>query len=472
MEDMKRYLALLSLWAVLVSAARGATASTPAAVPSPAIAYVITGVNVIDVEKGTAIGARTVTIVGERIEKIQAQAGTAGPASARRIDGHGLYLIPGLVDAHVHYFDAPVFGRLMLAHGVLLVRDMGMPNEYILPLRDALNRGETLGPEMAATGAILDGDPPLIGLISLGLKTPEEGRAAVRAQAKAGVNMIKVYSRLDKEVFLAIADEARKQGLKAVGHAPESVDLEDAAAAGLRSSEHFFGFEKVLAKLLGEPVRLQDNGMGADAGYLQRLEEVDARELRNAYHRLSASGLTVCPTIVTFKTQTHVSAILKGEFPGSEYISSRLRETWNQLWSEQNDLPDFVWQKWASMVKGLNQAGVPLLVGTDLTLPGLVPGASVHEEMAIWQEAGIPPADVLRGATIGPARFMGLDDRLGSISEGKTASMVLVRADPLQDVRNLRQIEGVFLRGRYFSRDDLDQLLREAREAAQEKPGR
>ena len=110
--------------------------------------------------------------------------------------------------------------------------------------------------------------------------------------------------------------------------------------------------------------------------------------------------------------------------------------------------------------------GIPLMVGTDLMLPGIIPGYSVHEEMAIWQEAGIPPADVLRSATIVPAQFMGLGDRLGSIRQGKTASMVLVRGNPLEDVRNAQQIEDVFLRGQYFSRKDLDRLLDEAKELA------
>jgi imidazolonepropionase-like amidohydrolase len=116
----------------------------------------------------------------------------------------------------------------------------------------------------------------------------------------------------------------------------------------------------------------------------------------------------------------------------------------------------------------LNKTGVPLMIGTDLMLPGIIPGYSTHEEMVIWQEAGIPLADILRSATLVPAQFMDLDDRLGSISEGKTASMVLVRADPLQDIRNAQQIESVFLRGQYFSREDLDQLLDEAKDLAQQ----
>ncbi len=119
------------------------------------------------------------------------------------------------------------------------------------------------------------------------------------------------------------------------------------------------------------------------------------------------------------------------------------------------------------MVKDMNKAGVSLMVGTDLMCPALIPGYSVHEEMAIWQEAGIPAADVLRSATLVPARFMGLDKRLGTIAEGKTASMILVKANPLEDIRNAEKIEGVFLRGQYWGRQDLDRLLDEAKQLAQ-----
>ncbi len=120
------------------------------------------------------------------------------------------------------------------------------------------------------------------------------------------------------------------------------------------------------------------------------------------------------------------------------------------------------------MVCEMNQAGIPLMVGTDLLVPGILPGYSVHEEMAIWQEAGIPPADVLRSATLVPARFMGLDRRLGSVTQGKAASVVLVGANPLDDIRHAERVTGVFLRGRYFDRNDLDQLLEQAKAIARE----
>jgi imidazolonepropionase-like amidohydrolase len=406
-------------------------------------------------------------VVNDRIERINRQAESDIPVQAQTIDGDGLYLMPGLVDAHVHYLDAPVFGRLMIANGVLFVRDMGMPNDYILEVRDALNRGDMLGPELITTGAILDGYPPLIPLISLGIQTPEEGRTAVSRQAEAGVDMIKVYSKLDKDVFLAIVDEAQKHNLKVVGHVPDSIYIEDAAAAGLQSSEHFFGFEKVIAKLLGAPVKFSYDGMGSEADYLQRLGEVNPDELRNVYQRIRASGMTICPTVITFKVGTDIDTFQTGNFLHNEFVSPMVRNIWQTLWSQQAKLPDFIWQNWAQMVCGMNQAGIPLMVGTDLMIPGIFAGYSVHEEMAIWQEAGIPPVDVLRSATSVPAQFMGLGKRLGNLREGKTASMVLIRANPLEDIRNASHIEGVFLRGMYFNRRDLDQLLAEAKNLAQ-----
>jgi imidazolonepropionase-like amidohydrolase len=376
--------------------------------------------------------------------------------------------MPGLVDAHVHYFDAPIFGRVLIAKGVLLVRDMGMPNEYILKLRNELNRGDKLGPEMVAAGMMLDGDPPVIPPTALTIRTPEEGRSAVHQQAEAGADMIKVYSNLDKDVFLTILDEADKAGLKVVGHVPDSIYIEEAAAAGLKSSEHWFGFEKIIAELLGEPVEFKYQGMGSEIGYLMRLGEVDPGALEAVYGRLHASGLTVTPTVVTFKVWPNISTFEAGDVPGGEYLSQELLSMWKSQWAGQSEIPDPLWQNWAQMVKGLNQAGVPLMVGTDLMCPGVVPGYSVHEEMVIWQEAGIPPAEILRSATIVPAHFMELGNRLGSISAGKTASMVLVRANPLEDISNAQQIESVFLRGQYFSREELDHLLDEARNLAQQ----
>jgi imidazolonepropionase-like amidohydrolase len=429
--------------------------------------YAIVGVTVVDVEAGILVPGQTIVTSGEAIQAVGPRPEVSVPAGSTVIDGQGLYAMPGLVDAHVHYLDPEVFGRVLLANGVLLVRDMGQPTEQVLQMRAALNRGEMLGPEMIATGWMLDGDPPLIPYMGLGLDSPDEARAAVRAQAAAGVDEIKVYSRLKRDVFFAILEAAESVGLTVVGHVPDSVSLEDAAAAGLGSSEHLFGFEKLIGRLLGEPVSTTYSGMGSEADYLKRLSEVDPEELAAVFSRLRDSGLTVCPTVVVFRTEAHIGDIRAGSLPHGEYISAWVLDLWTSQWGEQSDIPDAIWQNWAQMVRQLNDAGVQLMVGTDLITPGIVPGFAVHAEMEIWQAAGIPPADVLRAATLVPARFMGLEGRLGSLTAGKAASLVLLTADPLQDIRNAAQIEAVLLRGQYYSRDDLNRLLDEAQALAE-----
>lgn len=449
----------------MTSVPNGAIEST---VPLSEKFYAITNVGVVDVEHGIVVPDQTVIVVGDRIDQIGEQGKISAPQGAQTIDGHGLFLMPGLTDAHVHYYDAPIFGRVLIANGILLVRDMGTPNEYILTLRDELNRGDTLGPEMITTGTILDGDPPVIPSISVAVTTPEEGRAAVNTQANAGANMIKVYSRLDKETYLAIVDEAEKLGLKVVGHIPDSIYLLDAAQAGQKSSEHWFGFEKVIANLLGEPVEYSYSGMGSGVEYLLRFDEVDPQAWQDFSQQLKESGLTVVPTVVTYKNWPNVDTLEVTSLPEVEYVSQSLLSLWKSLWAGQTEIPDSIWQSWAKMVDELYKAGIPLMVGTDLSVPGIIPGYSVHEEMAIWQEAGIPAADILRSATLIPAQFMDLGGRLGSISVGKTASMVLVRANPLEDIKNAQQIHGVFLRGEYFDRQDLDRMLDEAKELAQQ----
>ncbi len=434
--------------------------------PAKAGSYAIVDVTIIDVEAGVAIPEQTVVVAGDWIECAGADADVAVPEGATVVDGRGLYLMPGLCDAHAHYFDRETFGRLLIANGVTLVRDTGMANELVPPIREALDSGALLGPELRTAGTMLDGVPPLIPTISVGVTTPEAARAAVRRQAAAGADFIKVYSRLDAQVFLAIVEEAHALGLRVAGHVPDSITIEAAAAAGLDSAEHFFGFDKLVGRLLGAPVKPYYAGMGTDVGNFLRLEELDPAMLRAALDGLRASGLTVCPTVVTFKAGMQTRTYQSGTFTGSEYVSQALLGTWRTLWAGQSDLPDFVWQTWANLVVELHRAGIPLMVGTDLSVPGILPGFSVHDEMAIWQDAGIPAPDVLRSATLVPARWLGLDGRLGTIAEGKTASMVLVRGNPLDDVRNARQIEAVFLRGQYVDRAALDRLVDEARDLA------
>lgn len=470
MQACKLRLLVLAV-ALAVVAGGCAPAVTPTPVPTPTTTpiegYTIEHVAVVDVEKGVALPGQSVLIVGERIVRIAPDGAAGMPTTSHRVDGSGLYLMPGLTDAHVHFFDPQVFGRLMLANGVLLVRDMGQVTADVLKARAELNAGTLLGPEMVATGYLLDGAPAQIPQIALSLATPDEGRAAVRQQVQAGVDQIKVYAGLHKDVYLAILDEAQKLGIKVVGHVPEIVYVEDAAAAGQASIEHLHGFDKLIGKLLGLPITLRAEGQGLDARYWPLLEDVKRDELQTALQRIAATGLAVCPTVIVFKKGPDLAKFQAGNHPMAEYISPAIREIWQTLWDPtQAQGLEYIWPPMQTFVAELHQAGVTLMVGTDLVFPGIIPGYAVHEEMVMWQEAGLPAADILRSATIVPARFMGLDGRLGTVEEGKAASVVLVRVNPLEDIQNAREVEAVFLRGQYLNRADLDRLLVEARELA------
>jgi imidazolonepropionase-like amidohydrolase len=460
---MRRSLSVfaLVLFATVLSA-RPTHCANAAAGTTP---LVLQGIAIVDVEKGVVRSPGTVVISADTIGRIVDGPPIDLPEDARVVDGTGLYLMPGLFDAHVHYVDPVTFGPLMIANGVLFVRDMGNPTSEILVLRDNLRGGAVFGPEMVATGAMLDGNPPTIPAISIPCGTPDEGRAAVRAQVIAGVDQIKVYSGLKEEVFLAIADEAATHHVDVVGHIPEVLTVEEAADAGMKSSEHLFGFGKIVARLLGEPMELATGGMGKDVPYFLRLHEVRKHGFQSALARLRSSGMHVCPTLVVFQQGARRNEIFAGRGSLMEYASPTVKGIWKAVWGSQpeNEIVPRLLSPMKEITCEIQKSGIPMMVGTDLLSPGVTAGFSVHEEMVLWQEGGIPPAEILRSATIVPARFMGVADRLGTIAEGKTASLVLLRGNPLADVHNAAQIEGVVLRGRYFSRADLDGLLDDVR---------
>ncbi|HEY4788042.1 MAG TPA: amidohydrolase family protein [Bacteroidales bacterium] len=434
--------------------------------------YVITNVSIIDVNCGSVLKDKTIIIRNGLIDKITSANDKKDLSGLGMIDGKDLYIIPGLFDSHVHYLDPETFGPLLISYGVMFVREMGNVTQVAIKQRNLLNSCKLIGPEMMTTGYCLDGNPPLIPPISMVCNTPEEGRANVKKQIEAGVDQIKTFSNLKQDVFYAIVDECKKRHRKAVGHVPEVVFIEDAAKAGLCSSEHLFGFGNVLAKVLNEPLKLKAGGMGADQDYFSRYPEVNKEKLQCELKQISSYGMAVCPTLVTMKCGTRLNEIFNRNYPLLEYISPMVWNMWKQLWEPQKGSEPFIRQiypNYVNFLKDLYEAKFTLLIGTDLLVAGVIPGYSVHEEMVIWQEAGIPVTDILRSATITPAKFMGIDKLLGTIEEGKNASFVLLQENPLTDIKNTQKIAGVFLRGEYFNRQQLDSLKMMVKEANETK---
>ncbi len=426
----------------------------------------ILNVTVIDAERGVATPGRAILVEGDRIAAVADAAAIRLAADARTIDGSGLYAFPGLIDSHVHLIDPETHGPLLIAHGVTMVRDMGGPTQSILATRRRLNDGEITGPRMIASGNIVDGVPP-VWPFSEGCETPEQGRAAVRKLHGAGADFIKVYSKLKPDVYRAVLDEAAKVGLRAVGHAPQAITLADAASAGQHTNEHLMRAESIIEALLPAPADPPRGGLFASFSHWLRYPELDRDTLGAALKDLAATGMVQCPTLVV---QVGIASIADGSGPKDprmQYVSAATKGFWQG--EQYKSYAEFVGRAlphMRAMLAEMHKAGVPLIAGTDLANPHVYAGSSLHDELAIFVDAGMTPAQALRSATALPATVLGLDDQ-GVIAEGKLASMVLTDANPLEDIRHASRIRHVFLAGEHFDRAELDALLARAKAAAE-----
>ena len=443
--------------AILLAAARVATGQVNSGQEEVAV-HAIVGVTVVDVERGIARPNHTVLLRAALIDSVGPTGDVDIPERSTTIRAEGLFAIPGLFDAHVHYIDPDTFGPLFVAHGVTAVREMGNDTTTILTLREELSAGRRLGPTIFAAGAIIDGKPP-VWPFSEACDTPEEGRAAVRKLAAQGVDFIKVYSLLEKDVYEAILDEARALDLRVAGHVPRAVTIDVALAAGQQSVEHLDGIAAALAALAEV-----DRSDG-----FQLLPELPEERVTDFLRKLAEGKMYQCPTLVVLDRISRMDTGTLQEDPLLAYVPQSLRGFWESSRSRyeaasercRTDLPHM-----HALVGKMHRAGVPLLCGTDVANPFLVAGFALHEEMRLLHDAGLPRAAVLRSATILPARFLGVESRLGSIAPGKVASLVLLRANPLEDIAATTTIDAVYLRGKRFDREALDGMLSEAKESA------
>lgn len=430
---------------------------SPAFAAEPPKRTAIVGVTVVDVESGALLPGRTVSIEGERIAAIEDRAGAKLPEGTVVVPGEGLFLIPGLFDSHVHLFDPPTFGPLLVANGVTAARDMGGLADAVLGTRDRFAKGELVGPELFVTGPLLDGSPATWPITEI-CDTPEAGRDAVRGLAARGVDQIKVYSRLSKETHLAICDEARKKGLKPVGHIPEAVSIRESLAAGQASNEHLLAFGPEIARLAGKEPAEKRAGLSGYSDWAHR-GSVDRARLEELLGAVRDAGQHQCATLVVLDRLARFEDPAVTGDPLLRYVPPFVRDFWQVDRYRALTRVKAVLPEMRAFVGDLHRAGVPILAGTDLGNPYVVAGFALHDEMKLLADSGLGAAGALRAATIVPARFLGVDSRSGSVAVGKVASLALVRGNPLEDVANAAAIEGVFLRGRHFDRKALDALL-------------
>jgi len=451
-----------------------------AAQPKPATTpIVITHVTVINPGKSSVTPDATVVITGAQITEVSTSNQFRQPNNARVIDAQGQYLIPGLWDMHVHSAFGDWFpgGRdvilpLFIANGVTGVRDMGGDLPVLLEWRKQIDSGRILGPRMVVSGPMLDAYLPSGKLrfpSSVAVSTPASAVAAVDSLKKQGADFIKVQSVISHDAYLAAAAEAHKQGLPIVGHVPDKVRIAETVAAGQKSIEHLMG--------IFEACSTEENKFIQGKGSLQLLlTTYNQPNCDSAISLLAQHQVWQVPTLAWQRGGTFLDQLDWKHQPLDKYVPAYWRDvTWRRFNDEM--MPDLQRDSLASrqeyfarnlkMIGAMHRAGVPFLSGTDAA-PGIyvMPGFSLHDELANFAEAGFTPMDSLQTATSNPAKFLGMESRLGSIESGKIADLVLLAANPLDDIRNTQKIRAVIANGRVFDRKDLDRILTQVEASA------
>jgi len=453
--------------------------SAVAAAATPAVA--ITHVNVIDATGSPPQADMTVIVREQRIVALGKSAATPPPADATLVDGRGKFLIPGLWDMHVH----EVFGDwlprneqvvlpLFVANGVTGVRDMGGDLDVLKEWRARIAAGELLGPRLYIAGPMLDGPVPRFPS-SAPVANAADGRKVVDDLKARGVDFIKIQSLIPRDGYFAAAEEAKKVGLTFVGHVPDAVRASEASNAGQKSIEHFTGIFEACSTIEDQLVNGRPRGPGPN------VSTYDATRAKAVIALMAKNRTWQVPTLVWEHGQWLVDVIDKTHDPLTKYAPAAWKDhTWpmfvHDIMQSMDTDPLAVRQRFfqmeLEMTLAMFRAGVPFMAGTD-TAAGVhvLPGFSLHEELALFVKAGLTPMQALQTATRNPAEFMGRLDDMGTVAQGKLADLVLLDANPLDDIANTRKIHAVVLAGRYFDRANLDRMLKGVeRAAAQPEP--
>ena len=459
---------------------------------------VIKHVKVIDATGRGPEPNMTVIVDGDRIVAVSPSRRTHIPRKAVVVDGTGKFLIPGLWDMHVHGASdarAPWSHLLFLANGVVGVRDMsGPPDAHAW--RATNSSSEDPSPTIYLGSPIIDGPNP-VWPESIVVTDEAQGREVVEQQRERGADFIKVYSRLSRDAYFAIADEAKKCGIPFEGHVPESVTAAEASDAGQKSIEHLTRVADACSKeeksIDSEMQRQEslfrtsgatmaqkiDSGKGIIRLNMRVVESFDEDTAKALFALFVKNRTWQCPTLTLLRAQ--IDDPLIANDPRLKYLSREVRAKWDAGYYKNVPpepraalvkLSKLQFDESERLVGLMYRAGVPILAGTDAMNPQCFPGFGIHDELALLVDAGLSPLAALQAATRNAAEFMGQLDRRGTIEVGKTADLVLLDKDPLADIHNTRSIQAVVLSGKLYSRRALDEMLAKAQTLGSGQNGR
>jgi imidazolonepropionase-like amidohydrolase len=436
---IRRLIAALSVMLLVASFAAGG-----AAADSLPTAFV--HVNVIPMDQERVLEDQTVIVAGGRINQMGPAKAIKVPGHAKLIDGRGKYLIPGLIDAHVHLESTTEFA-LYLANGVTTVFNLdGRPAH--LRWRRQIADGEMVGPTIFSTGPIFHQR-----------RTPEEDIQLVDEQAAAGYDGIKVYNQVSKEEYPALINEAKRKNMLLMGH----VAREPGFAMTLQYGQSIAHLEEFIY------TNFEPSGTD-DFDHIV----LDDSKIPAIVRETKDSGIYVTATLNTFATiveqATNLDAFLKN--PDLHYVAP---------WTLANYQPDHDGYKKGfgpdkyqilrdtlaiqrKLLKALSDAGVPLMTGTDATEVGPISGFGLHHELQEFVNDGLTPYEALKAATMTPAQYLRGAGEFGTVTAGKRADLVLLAANPLADISNAQKIEGVIVRGRWLPESELNHDLQQVPE--------
>jgi imidazolonepropionase-like amidohydrolase len=447
---------------------------------------VLQHVTIID---GTAAAPQldqTVIVSRGRIREVGPASRLKADKTVRIVDGRGKFLIPGLWDMHVHLagviadpaWSKNVLPPVLLANGITGVRDMGGDLETLLAWKRDIESGALLGPHIYAAGPWLSGGRH---------KSPEqypvanadEARAAVEDLRKRGADFIKIISLPSREAFFAVADETKKQNITFVGHLPIEVGAAEASNAGMRSIEHFY-YSNFAFSLSSKEDELRQQYMAArknrDASSIAKVSEdaiatYSPEKAAALYRILKANNTWVTPTLEGIFVAGHPSP-LHFDKAFLAFLPNSVVKDWEAGVAENSaaaartkELAKLSEDDW-KLTREMHAAGVSLLAGSDSLDERVLPGISLHLELAQLVKAGFNPLEAIQCATLRAAQFMQQEKEFGTVEAGKRADLVLLNRDPSKDITNTLSIEAVIYRGDYMDRVALDLLLKNAREAA------
>jgi imidazolonepropionase-like amidohydrolase len=452
----------------VLALALGLLGAAHALAAEPRYTVAITGVMVVDVEAGRAIGPRTVLVGDGRILAIASPETAVVPDGAERVDGRGRFLIPGLVDMHVHLFNLSTHRPpndwmfpLLVGNGVTAVRDMRADAPSLAQdaqWRRQVEDGTLVAPRIVADGIPVFGD------------SPRDAARQVDAAADAGADFIKVFSEIPEANWRAALAEAKARAIPLVGHVPAGVAQLASARAGQRSAEHLMQTYEACSRVQSRVLRAR-RGLAGDALVARRDEDeaqvlaaFDPGTCRRFARALAGTGQFQVPTLALSEEDDVAAAGHPERDPRWRLMREDEHPRWQRFFAgytaHDAQLARQRWPIARRIVGILDQAGVPIMAGTDSPNPGVYPGYSLHEELAMLVASGLTPAAALRSATSRPAQFLGIEADAGTVAVGKRADLVLLDGDPTVDIANTRRIQAVLLAGRLFRRADLDALLR------------